>query len=100
MEVNQAFAISQDAGRLAIERAFNAPGLAVLDAEIPVDSADLQGQRVDRGIGTSAEVDRVVRSGRIQFRTSGKSLIAQAGDEDLPQHDPITWFRDCGLLSN
>src|ERR1035441_3739632 len=66
------------------------------NAEVLADATELQREGVNGGIGAGAEVDRVVRRGGVQFRARGKALLAQAGDEDLREDDPVARFRDRG----
>ena len=49
-------------------------------------------QRIHGGIGAGSEVDRIAGRGGIQLGARGKALIAQAGDEDLREHDPVARF--------
>ena len=80
-------AVAEDAGRLAGAWVlFDFPW--PVDAEILVDAAELERQRVDRGIGPGREQHRIVGRGPVQLVPGRVSLLLEPGDEDLADDDP------------
>ena len=80
--------VAEDAGRLA--------GLRVLldlarplGPEVLVDAAELQGQRVERGVGAGREEHGVLGRGPVQLRPGRVALLLEPGDEDLADDDPL-----------
>ena len=49
------------------------------DLEILVDAAQLQRQRIERGVGAGGEEDRVLRRGLVELRLGRIALLLAAG---------------------
>ncbi len=83
-------ATAKNARRLARLRVLlDVSGAAVGDAKVPVDAAELQGQRIEGGVGPCPKHTRVVRNCFIEFGPRGVSLLAKPCDEHLLEHDPL-----------
>src|SRR6185503_8475694 len=92
MGFDEPSATAEDAGRLAVSIALDTARLAVGDLKVFINAAELERQRIDGRIRTSAEVNRVVGRSLVEFGARGEALIAQAGDEDLGEDDPVARF--------
>src|SRR5947209_3450841 len=94
MELDEPAATAQDARGIAVCVPFYAARLPVVDAEVTVDPAELESQRVDRRVRSRAEIDGVARGRFVEFRACWKTLVAQARDEHLGQDDPVARLGD------
>ena len=75
------------AGRIFFQVAF----AAVLHLEVPVDAAQLEREAVQHDIGPGVERDRVPRRHRVEFRAGREARLAQPGDEDLRERNPLSF---------
>ena len=92
-------AVAEDAGRLAGARVLFDLARSV-DPEILVDAAELERQRVDRGIGPGREQHGVLGRGLVQLVASRVALLFEPGDEDLADDDPSLRAQGLGPSTN
>src|SRR5206468_4054146 len=85
---------AQNSSRFALRVFFDSPRRAFGNLEIPVNAAEFQRQAVQRGIGASAEHDRMPGRDTVQLGAGRVTLLAQPGDEDLLQFDPLACLDD------
>ena len=82
-------AVAKNAGRLAGLRVFLDLARA-LDLEVLVDAAELERQRVERGVGPGREQDGVLGRGLVELVAGRVALFLEPGDEDLADDDPAS----------
>ncbi len=94
LDLHVARAIAQDAGQLArLQVLLGKAAASIDDLEVTVHSAEPERHTVERGVRAGGEQHRMLGRHAIQLRAGRIALFAQAGDEDLPQDDPLP-FRE------
>ena len=90
LDFDVARATAQNAGGLARLGVLLGEAVAAIGhLEILVDAAELQSQRVERGIGPGREHHGMLGRHGVKLRSRRIPLLAQPRDEHLAHHDPL-----------